>query len=211
MPYPCEALPTIFETRGDDNAMWRHYITKQRGAELYHLRNNLVSIYRINFENFFLQHLRWCRVTWLVCTYLWPPLLKYQHELESLTRTLPEILLPESCQEVALELETREDLLDRLAMLKDQAKVCRQPRLTRSDGAELGFDESLALQYTWTGSGQARWGPSAELPGKASMAYHTVRLCWRTNVARREYMSYDRLDCLNQSGFPEIKSVAPLD
>lgn len=50
------------------------------------------------------------------------------------------------------------------------------------------------------GSGQARWGTSEDAVWKEKMRYHTTRLCWRARVPRREYMSYDFLDCLGVKG-----------
>ena len=131
--------------------------------------------------------------------------------MELLTKALAELVLPESCQEATLELETKEDMLDKVSLLKKQAVVCRQLKLTRSDGVELNFDDNLALQYTWTGNGKVRWGLGLELNAKTTTDFHTFRLCWRTKVARREYMSYDRLDCLSLSGCPEVKNIAPLE
>jgi hypothetical protein len=41
--------------------------------------------------------------------------------------------------------------------------------------------------------------------------YYTIQLCWCTTSARREYMSYDQLNCLSLDACPEIERVVPLE
>lgn len=185
-------------------------MTAQNGAEMYHLHDNLVALSERNFTKFLLPHLEWKRITWTVCAYMWPPLLAEHHEIERLAETLAKVVLPASCREVTLEMETRQDLIGRWREMLEQARKCREMVLMRKDGEKLVFDEDEAVQYVWVGSGQARWGTSADARETARSNYLTMRLCWRFGGSRREYTSYDRLDCLRLEGCPEVKRIMPL-
>lgn len=211
--------------------VWLHHMTKQRGADVYHLHDNLVALNRGNFTKFFLPHLHWKRVTWTICAYLWPPILAGYREIDRLAQTLASIELPASCQEVNIEFEIREDVPEFRASLQYQAELCqkigaadgeiadgqtkvtrfdrgRQPAgLRRTDGSSLPFDATFSKQYTWIGSGQARWGTSALISEKETVKYRTTRLCWRARVPQRDYMSYDHLDCLNLGHCQEVKGI----
>ncbi|KAF3049531.1 hypothetical protein E8E11_010055 [Didymella keratinophila] len=204
-------------------------MTKQRGADVYHLHDNLVALNRRNFTKFFLPHLRWKRVTWTICAYLWPPILAGYREIDRLAGTLAAIELPASCQEVNLEFEIREDVPEFRESLQQQVELCQkigvrsapnalpgavqaegleQPAgLKKVDGAILQFDTTYSKQYTWIGSGQARWGTSALIREKESVKYRTTRLCWRARVPRRDYMSYDHINCLDLTNCEEVKSI----
>jgi hypothetical protein len=46
---------------------WLQHITSQRGAELYHLHDNVTAYDRGDFTKFLLPHLQWKRITWTVC------------------------------------------------------------------------------------------------------------------------------------------------
>ncbi|KAF2625080.1 hypothetical protein BU25DRAFT_412888 [Macroventuria anomochaeta] len=211
--------------------VWLHHMTKQRGADVYHLHDNLVALNRRNFTKFFLPHLRWKRVTWTICAYLWPPILAGYREIDRLAETLAGIELLASCQEVNLEFEIREDVPEFRESLQQQAELCQkigvasgeaadghtniaqpggtqQPAgLRRSDGSVLHLDVTNSKRYTWVGSGQARWGTSALIREKETVRYRTIRLCWRARVPRREYMSYDRMNCLDLTNCEEVKGI----
>lgn len=198
---------------------------------MYHLHDNLVALKRSNFIKFFLPHLHWKRVTWTICAYLWPPILAGYREIDRLAETLAGIELPASCQEVNLEFETREDVPEFRESLQHQAELCQHigaaagelavgqmsvaqlgrsqkpAGLQRRDGSVLQFDTKYSKRYMWTGSGQARWGTSALIREKETVKYRTVRLCWRARVPRREYMSYDHLDCLDLSHCENIEGI----
>jgi hypothetical protein len=176
------------------------HITSQSGGQLYHLHDNLVALKKSNFEKFLLPHLHWRRISWTICAYLLPPLLAELRERTQLSSTLSTLTLPSSCQEVILEFETREDLLPDWPDLSSQVSACKTLVLKRKDGSELGIDEKYCKKYVWKGSGQARWGTSEQARVEEEMSYHTERLCWRAKVPRREYMSYDFLDCLGVEG-----------
>ena len=208
--------------------VWLHHMTKQRGADVYHLHDNLVALKKPNFTKFFLPHLRWKRVTWTICSYLWPPILAGYREIDRLAETLAGIELPSSCQEVNLEFETREDVPEFIDSLREQIELCKKigevsddrydertnptrvpnPQqltgLRKSDGSVLRLDFNYSKQFTWIGSGHARWGTSALIREKETVRYCTTRLCWRAPVPRRDYMSYDSLDCL---GFTDCEQV----
>ncbi|KAH7410418.1 hypothetical protein DE146DRAFT_354562 [Phaeosphaeria sp. MPI-PUGE-AT-0046c] len=186
--------------------LWLHHMTSQRGEDVYHLHDHLIALNASTFSKFLLPHLLWKRITWSMCAYMWPPLLASNREIEGLAKTLGKVMLPSSCREVTLEMETRQDLVERWSELMEQAEKCRELELVRRDGENLVFDEKLAIQYTWVGSGQARWGPGVD----AREDYKAIRLCWRIGGSRREYTSHDRLDCLGLEGCPEVRKVMPL-
>ncbi|KAI4667534.1 uncharacterized protein J4E79_002223 [Alternaria viburni] len=192
--------------------IWLHHTTSQRGAQLYHLHDNLVALKPSNFTKFLLSHLHWRRITWTICAYLLPPLLAELKERQRLVSTLASLTLPSSCQEVTLEFETREDLLPDWPGLESQIEACRVLGLKKRDGSVLERDDDSAVVYTWRGSGHARWGTSEDGVWKEKMRYCTTRLCWRARVPRREYASYDFLDCLNVEGDGEgvVESVRRL-
>ena len=212
--------------------VWLHHMTKQRGADVYHLHDNLVALNRRNFTKFFLPHLHWKRVTWTICAYLWPPILAGYREIDRLAETLAGIELPASCQEVNLEFEIREDVPEFRESLQQQAELCqkigvasgeagpadgqtavaqpgglRPAGLRRSDGSVLQIDATLSKRYTWIGSGQARWGTSALIREKETVKYRTIRLCWRARVPQREYTSYDDLDCLDLINCEDVRDI----
>lgn len=209
--------------------VWLHHMTKQQGADVYHLHDNLVTLNRRNFTKFFLPHLHWKRITWTICAYLWPPILAGYREIDRLAGTLAGIELPASCQEINLEFEIREDVPEFRESLQQQAELCQrigvspdaigqpssvqpdslqQPAgLKKVDGTTLQFDASYSKRYTWIGSGQARWGTSALIREKETVRYRTIRLCWRARVPRRDYMSYDHMDCLNLTECEAVKGI----
>lgn len=187
-----------------------HHITKQAGMNLYHLHDNLIALKAGQFTKFLLPHLRWRRITWTIRAYLLPPLLAQYREIDDLDYTLRSLVIPESCQEVNLEFETREDLVENWSTLQERASVCQQVTLKRSDSSVLEFDSKYALQYSWTGSGQARWSTSEITLAKSTMTYRTIRLCWRARVPRRDYMSYDHMNCLRVDGVEGVKELKML-
>jgi hypothetical protein len=206
--------------------VWLHHMTKQRGADVYHLHDNLVALNRQNFTKFFLPHLHWKRVTWTICAYLWPPILAGYREIDRLADTLAGIELPTSCQEVNLEFEIREDVPEFRESLQQQAELCQkigvadvqlnlvesegsQPHagLKKADGTVLQLDVSFSKIYTWIGSGQARWGTSALIREKETVQYRTIRLCWRARIPRRDYMSYDHMNCLDLTECEVVKGI----
>jgi hypothetical protein len=142
-----------------------------------------------------------------------PPLLGKSRVRQRFAETMAALVLPGSCQEVNLEFESREDMLPGWLGLEEQIGKCRGVGLRRADGMVLEIDDGFAVQYTWMGSGQARWGESEDAGRMEKMRYHTKRLCWRARVPRREYMSYDFLDCLNVERDKDgvVKEVKRLD
>jgi hypothetical protein len=191
----------------NNGRIWLHDIPSHLGAHMYHLHDDLIALNAANFTKFFLLHLKWKRVTWTICAYLWPPLLAHRNQIDDLASTLEQIVLPCSCQEVTIEIESRQNLKSTFSRVWVQAIKCRALNLVRDDGT-LYFDTNLSCQYVWSGSGQVRWGMDSKESQR--LYYHTVRLCWRSGVARREYVSYDRLDCLRLDGCAEVKCAGPL-
>lgn len=176
--------------------VWLHHVTKQRGAELYHLHDNLVALSPENFSKFLLPHLHWRRITWTICGYLFPPILASQRQMDRIAQTLLSLELPASCQEVNLEFETRQDLLQDWPDMRQRIQKCQEIALSKVDGTQLQIDPRYVVRYEWHGSGEARWGSGGTTRPKHTMLYFTTRLCWRAPVPRRDYTSYDHLDCL---------------
>lgn len=193
---------------------WVQRMTPQSGAEVYHLHYSLVESLGAStlegFTNFLLPHLAWKRITWTVSAYTFPTYYWSGGPIEQLAETLAEVVLPTSCCEVTLEMETREELGGWWEEFLEQAKKCRALDLVRKDGEKLVFDEDVAVQYMWLGIGQERFGAILDAEGNWRSDYLTMRLCWRVRGSRREYTSCDRLDCLSLEGCTDIKKIMPL-
>lgn len=181
------------------------HITKQRGVDMYHLHCEFVNLDARNFSHFFQSHLKWRKVTWTIRTYLWSRLRSEDNAIGGLVDILKAVVLPDSCQEVNLELDSRDEVPETWPSLCSLADSCEQIAFRRSDGSYLGFHSDAALLYTWTGNG-IRLRPDMSTKGEKDMTYNTTRMCWRTGVARREYMSHDQLDCLRLGHDQTVKS-----
>jgi hypothetical protein len=72
-------------------------------------------------------------------------------ELGQLVGTLRDMEVPESCEEVTLELETRHGQVMEWAMLMRYAEPCTGIELVRRDGRCLRFDKGSSVLYTWAG------------------------------------------------------------
>jgi hypothetical protein len=197
----------------DYDDSWLHHLTKSSGRELYHLHKRLVYFNKEYVTKHFLPHLKWKRVTWMVSSHLWPGVPSRDGDDDhDVPRMLAKLVLPDSCNEVTVEVEINDDDMWYRAVwwFWESVARCRQLVLKRSDGLGLEFDDHLSLQYMWVGPyGVERNGLPTEEQG--SIDHHMVRLCWRDKqVARRAYMSYDRLDCLRLDGCPEVTRVMPL-
>jgi hypothetical protein len=136
--------------------VWLHHMTKQRGAEVYHLHDNLVALKEGNFTKFFLPHLHWKRVTWTICSYLWPPILAGYREIDRLAKTLADIDLPASCQEVTLEFEVREDVPEFCEDLQRQAELCMKIGMLSS---KLSNEQAIAFALPLLNFLQVYGGP----------------------------------------------------
>lgn len=178
---------------------WLHDVTSQRGADMYHLHEVFSTRLSPVFQIESLPHIQWKRITWTLCAYLWEvPRLGYDQVIEDTSRKFSEVVLPSSCREVTLELEAREDTMDCWPALCQEARICAGYALRTSSGEALTFDRDSARVYTWMG--RPRCDASVQSREPSRMEHYTIRLCWRANVARREYMSRDRICCLRLSG-----------
>jgi hypothetical protein len=110
-------------------------------------------------------------------------------------KILNSIVLPESCEEVNLELDSRNGTPETWSVSGSLVNICQQIALRRSDGSQLEFECESAVQYTWTDN-SVPWEPNMSAEVEEEMKYNTTRICWRAKVARRKYMSHDLLDCL---------------
>ncbi len=128
---------------------WLFHISKQRGQEMYHLHDTVISTCLEDFSKYLLCHLKWRRVTWTVCGVFEHFQLAEQEKLESLADTLTGLRLPESCEEVNLELEMRQSPQHDSAKLLEYAKACRDISLERRNNSNLEFDDRYAVQYKW--------------------------------------------------------------
>jgi hypothetical protein len=130
-----------------DGDIWLHHMTKQRGAEVYHLHDNLVPLKKRDFTKFFLPHLHWKRVTWTICSNFWPPGPGGHRDIFRLAKTLAAIDLPASCQEVTLELEALEDVPDYCEELQGQAELCKKIGMLSS---QLPDDQAITFRAVLT-------------------------------------------------------------
>jgi hypothetical protein len=177
---------------------WDHYLfhlSSQSGQNLYHLHVTKWSS-PFTFDAFLVPHLRWRKLTWTLCASEW------SHEAMKsdfhVSKALAKAQFPKTCREVNLEYESLEKFPKQRKLLRKCARECGEIQLTRRDGSKLAHDESS--EYIWKGTtwlphrGDNHWeGDYVEAK------YHVLRICWRANVPRREYMHYDHWDCL-QSG-----------
>lgn len=108
----------------DKGDVWLHHMTKQRGAEVYHLHDDLAALEKRAFAKFFLPHLHWKRVTWTIYWNFWWPI-SGDRDYCQLATTLADVDLPASCQEVNLEIELRGDAPELHEVLERQAELCR--------------------------------------------------------------------------------------
>lgn len=183
---------------------WLYHITKQRGADLYHLHEYLLSLQTIDMSRFLLPQLKWRRITWT----LWTRLSKLQNMDQTFTEAFTALVFPESCQEVTLELEFSDaESTQELQNVLEQLKVCRQIALTKADGTKMKLDNKYSVRYKWTSLSYARWPMIYSEQRPRKIEYNAARFCWRTGVGRREYMSYDYLDCLNLTGSVESHEI----
>lgn len=75
--------------------------------------------------------------------------------------------------------------------------------MKREDGLVLSFDAGRSGAY-FLGEGVSKlWHPV----NVTIREYRTVRLVWRTRVPRREYASWDCLECLTLG--KDVKDVRP--
>jgi hypothetical protein len=112
---------------------------------------------------------------------------------------------PDTCREVNLEYESLEKFPEQRKLLRKCAQECREAQLVKRDGSKLDLDSSS--EYMWKGTtwlphrGENHWeGDYVEAK------YHIIRICWRANVSRREYMHYDRWDCLKSEALESYTS-----
>jgi hypothetical protein len=131
--------------------------------------------------------------------------------IDRLSKKLSELVLPSSCREVMVELESQEVFLGHYPRICEEARVCAALALTRSDGEKLEFDGQLALRYTWLGVGLSRLDGTDRWREASNMQNQTIRLCWREKVPRREYVSYDRLCCMGIERSERVKDVSAFD
>jgi len=174
---------------------WDHYLfhlSSQSGQSLHHLHVTKWSSPFI-FDIFLMPHLHWRKLTWTLCASEWAGEATKSHfrVAEALSRAQ----FPDACREVTLEYESLEKFPEQRKLLRECAQECKETQLTKRDGTKLDFDDSS--EHIWTGTtwlphrGENHWeGDYAEA------RYHIIRLCWRANVSRREYMHYDHWDCL---------------
>lgn len=158
-----------------------YHMSSQQGAYLYHLHYTMSHVGVSQFLKYTRHaHLQWKKITWTVRVSFWSaPFI----DPKSISIDLLSVALPSTCQEVNLELEALEEDLQERRSLERHAKDLRMVRVRRKDRESLKFDES-SRDFTWQ---------------KENVTYYVIRLCWRSEVPRREYMHLDHLDCLTSS------------
>lgn len=169
-----------------------YHMSSQQGAYLYHLHYtmSLVGVSRL-LKYTKHAHLQWKKITWTVRASLWPSYVRTTtyRDPQSISADLMSVTLPSTCQEVNLELETLEDDYEERRLLEQHARKCRMVEVRRKDRESLKFDEESSRDYTWERMCQNHF----------NMTCYVIRLCWRSEVPRREYMHLDHLDCLTSS------------
>jgi hypothetical protein len=186
-------------------------MSRVKGRELYHLHEYLQGCDRQGFESVLFRQCRWKRLSWTVGTYVWDTEERVRGEMGKLIETFRGLEVPESCEEVMLELETRVGQVCRWEELVEVAKVCKDIEIKRRDARRLPFDEELSVEYSWKGrvendEARERWDL---VEGDVDVEHRTMRMCWRTRRRRREYLRHDLLDCMSLDG-PRIEEVKPL-
>lgn len=214
--YETRAIPLLSATHhlyedpseSHDRRDWDHYLfhlSSQQGMNLYHLH---ITEWKspFTFDTHLQPHLHWRKLTWTLCASEWTPLEMADHF--NVAKALVLAHFPSTCQEVNLEYESLENFPKQRQLLRKCAEECRDIQLSRRDGSQLFVDESYSLEYTWEGT---TWRPN--IRGNnfwegdyVSATYHVIRLCWRDGVPEREYMHYDRSNCLRSNS---ITPVAP--
>jgi hypothetical protein len=188
-------------------------MSRARGRELYHLHEYPMERDRSEFERLLFAQCKckWKRLSWTICTYVWITEECARDGMRGLDETLVELVVPESCEEVMLELETRGGQVAGWDGLMEVANICKKTEIERRDGRELLYDEELSVEYSSKGKvendeARVRWNLTER---DVDVEHQTIRLCWRTGKRRREYLHYDPLDCMSLDG-SRIKEVKPL-
>jgi hypothetical protein len=150
------------------------------------------------------KHHMWKKITWTVRSSLWFGFSRATLAANfDFVAYLLSIKLPPSCEEVNLELECLDDDAERKTFLGSHAEKCRKVALRRRgcgesrDDETLRFDEAGSKEYKWKGMMNDHWREDPEASTWAT--YYVIRLCWRSEVPKREYMHLDRLDCLTSN------------
>jgi hypothetical protein len=135
--------------------IWLHHMSSQDGEHVFHLHDYIVNLPTAReFEKFLLPHLAWKKITWTIPAYVWPATRTAYYDMDDVARVLVDVLVPDSCAEVVLEMELRDDLARKWwESCMGQVEKCRDVVLKRRNGEELVFDKELAVEYTWMGSG----------------------------------------------------------
>lgn len=184
------------------------YLTKQSGADLYHLHAYLNSLHLESMSQPFLPHLKWKRITWTLTGYHFASSENNHNEMLWAADILAELQLPASCQEVNLEVGAPPQSWRNMEQF---IQHCRNLDLNSKDGKKLPFDPRHAIFYEWHDEGGAHWDPKGTTrPTEDTVHYLTARLCWRATVPRRDYMSYDHSDCLQLQDCSSIIKWTPI-
>ncbi|KAK7187353.1 hypothetical protein PSPO01_06583 [Paraphaeosphaeria sporulosa] len=190
---------------------WDHFLfhmSRQSGECLHHLHST--NWWLPDFTKHLQPHLQWRKITWTILSSSWDftnewetPKFSYA---EKISTKLNEILFPDTCREVNLELEVLRKNPTHRRKLRAISDQFREIHLTRRDGSKIELDETYSMEYTWEGK---TWQPGDWEHGHGgyvSATYHTIRLCWRAREPEREYMHYDYWDCLRSQKIKRIPS-----
>jgi hypothetical protein len=126
-------------------------------------------------------------VSWTICTYVWDTDECVRGEMRGLGEVLVELVVPEGCEEVMLELETRGGQVAGWGGLMEVANVCKEIGIERRVGRGLLYDEELSVEYSWRGrvendEARVRWNLTER---DVDVEYRTIRLCWRTGEEKK--------------------------
>ncbi|KAF2007774.1 hypothetical protein P154DRAFT_516584 [Amniculicola lignicola CBS 123094] len=194
----------------DHEAGYLFHLSAQQCAHLYHLHHSmsLIGGYRY-FERFTeLEYMQWKKITVTLRADLWPDYVpEYPISEVNPSDRIKRIILPQSCQEFTVEIDTQEDFTRQIVWLRSLANNLMQIDMNKRDGTKLRFHKEDTAEFRWTGMDYTARRPSfihTEGTMPELVKYWLLRLCWRSGVPKREYESYDRVHCLSSALLEEI-------
>ena len=185
-----------------------HYLDHLVSPYLYHLHHSMGVVQYFGLARYVRhEYLPWKKITFTIRSSFWPRVnWERQSGCAEIEVDLQALVLPSSCHEVNLELEVTR-IGNRLGeWIAEKVKKCRAIGLKRGDGVVLSVDETACEAYSWTGTRQGGSCNPRHNNGSAEVAYYVKRICWRSRVLKREYMSLDHWNCLEDAAVENGKS-----
>ena len=171
-------------------------LSSQQGRHLYHLHQIVALLETDVFTILIRPHLKWKKITWTITEGL--NSFRYKRLADVIKPRLLAISFPAFCQEVNLELELAGSEISQ-SMLVTSIEQCRRIELRKEDGSKLAYTGTT--KYSWLSSKEQLFDYDDENQSSASESsiYEVLRLAWSSGVPKREYTSFDRVRCLEES------------